>query len=633
MMSVESCHGSQRPFSICKPKHTTPYVYSIMYDMRHKWNTALFRLTLVLSNNARRRRDGTLVLMSTETPCFGGAWWLQVQKFEWLTTPGKADDGLLASNRALGAASYELVLMEIVGALGLDSKENSKVDPYCVVEVFELQKQAMVAVHRTDIVWDNANPVWTAKTKSLCLLNIPNLEESHSRDLFEFVDTVQNNTERATAVDSETRCSVLIRFFDSSFSCLGVAVAPFSQILDKAQTEDRFDIPITPSTGCLLRPKAVVSLRFRLATLHDISFLNKLNAGHRSVRDLAKEGIRNDTRRMECRSCDAAVDVRVVSELMVAADINFQSVKARPYFRRKQKVDSQGQKLSLVRPYPNPASPSLEWMTQVQINNAALAQSNQWVKAGCGTAGTLYLEVLCCDALPVMDIDSSDPFAVIAFEDSFLRTDVIWEQTSPRWPCWCTRAFQFGIHHPSSLVFVTVADFDESPLDDHDPIGRVVLHLESFRPGLTYTLHYPLQDDPNQKPPSLTDQASPDSAAPTRGTITLRLRVEWLNEPKAMKLFLAPPPRFIINVDNVKSFDILGYTIRGAAYMEKPSVSSVAILANEITSYTDSLCFTLDVWLEIFLWRGRLAITDTWSVWFPLRSILFFCWAIILVRV
>lgn len=48
-----------------------------------------------------------------------------------------------------------------------------------------------------------------------------------------------------------------------------------------------------------------------------------------------------------------------------------------------------------------------------------------------------------------------------------------------------------------------------------------------------------------------------------RGTILIRLRVEWESESKARKLAFKLPPRFLINVDNPKAFGVLRYLCRG----------------------------------------------------------------------
>jgi hypothetical protein len=92
---------------------------------------------------------------------------------------------------------------------------------------------------------------------------------------------------------------------------------------------------------------------------------------------------------------------------------------------------------------------------------------------------------------------SSDPFVAIVFEDTMVRTKVLFHTLSPRWMPWSTRAFAFNIAHPGSLCFLGVFDYDENltvATDFHDPIGRIVLNTINFESGVTYALQYDLID-------------------------------------------------------------------------------------------------------------------------------------------
>jgi len=215
-----------------------------------------------------------------------------------------------------------------------------------------------------------------------------------------------------------------------------------------------------------------------------------------------------------------------------------------------------------------------------------------------------------------------------------LRTEVIWDSLSPRWPPWSTRAFQFAIRHPASLLSLAVFDYDISPVDRHDPIGRIVLRPQNFKSSLTYTLHYPLHDDPEEHTDSATmmEAANVESntVATPRGTITIRLRVEW--EDDVMKLFRSPPPRFIINVDNEQSYRVLCYVTRGAVFMDEANIKTCKLLAREVVGYWSSYCYVADVVLEILLWRGRWRMSDQRSIWFPIHSVMLFTGAVIFVE-
>ena len=74
----------------------------------------------------------------------------------------------------------------------------------------------------------------------------------------------------------------------------------------------------------------------------------------------------------------------------------------------------------------------------------------------------------------------TDAFVACLYEDTFVRTSVIHDSLSTRWVPWSHRAFMFQITHPSSILYLGVFDYDEGPLESHDPIGRVVIHLDNF---------------------------------------------------------------------------------------------------------------------------------------------------------
>ena len=112
--------------------------------------------------------------------------------------------------------------------------------------------------------------------------------------------------------------------------------------------------------------------------------------------------------------------------------------------------------------------------------------------------GLALQEVLSCDDIPDLDFGigcHSDVFVAIVFEDKLVRTDVIFDCPSPRWPPWSSRAFVFPIKHPSSVLTIGVFDYDEGPLVSHDPAGRIVIEPSNFDTDTVYTLQYKLQSD------------------------------------------------------------------------------------------------------------------------------------------
>jgi hypothetical protein len=150
-----------------------------------------------------------------------------------------------------------------------------------------------------------------------------------------------------------------------------------------------------------------------------------------------------------------------------------------------------------VFPSPDPSDQeNTTFMTSKQMERFLYEPSREWVEAGWGDYGEAYLEILGCDNLPNLDtefIDGlTDPFVACVFEDVFVRSSVIFDNLNPRWPPWSQRAFKFNVAYPSSSIYLGVFDYDENYLDDHDPIGRIVIHLDKFEPNTVYTLKYRL---------------------------------------------------------------------------------------------------------------------------------------------
>lgn len=192
-----------------------------------------------------------------------------------------------------------------------------------------------------------------------------------------------------------------------------------------------------------------------------------------------------------------------------------------------------------------------------------------------------------------------------------VRSEICFNNLNPRWMPWSARAFCFRVWHPSSLLFFSIFDYDR--YTDHDPVGRVCINTAKFRSGVSYLLHYPLQHMPTSE---------------KRGTAIIRVRVEWRDESDAVKKSCSTvPPRFLINVDNEHSLKVLRYTCRGAINMDDPTMKTTTMWFNELYSYGTVYFYIIDVIFNILLWRGRATICGI-SIWFPLRSIVTFVFAI-----
>jgi hypothetical protein len=350
------------------------------------------------------------------------------------------------------------ILLEIVGATGLQNIR-ANMDTFVVVKVNNKE------IHRTKTVPNDYSPIYTVKTKSLCLLK-------------NLVSTDQVLVEL---------CSPN-KFVPGSFSCIGSVTLRYDDVMT-GQGERR-EFSFLPDDFM-----ARLSLRYRTATDNDLEYFKSTRNG------IFPDGFLSNSPRESTTSDRQALCKDNVS------DVDFKSISKKNILEQQRKtikVDDGTEVAYRVYPFPDPDNPKeTEFMTKNQMDKFMEQPSRDWVEAGGGTYGDVYLEILGCDGLPNMDtefIDGlTDAFVGCVFEDTFLRTSVIHDSLDPRWPPWSQRAVKLMISHPSSILYLGVFDYDENVLDDHDPIGRVVIHLDDFEPDTMYTLQYPLYNGDTQE--------------------------------------------------------------------------------------------------------------------------------------
>jgi hypothetical protein len=222
-----------------------------------------------------------------------------------------------------------------------------------------------------------------------------------------------------------------------------------------------------------------------------------------------------------------------------------------------------------VKPYPDSTrGDETTWLTDKQIDEEAIKHSTNWTEAGSGELGKLYVEIIGCDKLPNMDFgslnvfDKTDAFACLIFEDSVVNTDVIGDSYSPRWMPWSRRAFAFNIDHPSSDLQIAIFDYDPelSPIqlvsraaaDLHDPVGRIQIHTSNFLANTVYTLKYDIFYGELAK-----------ERVKTRGTVTVRMRMNWTARKKALIASVMPPAPTYVSVARRVDFEVAQYTAEG----------------------------------------------------------------------
>ena len=230
------------------------------------------------------------------------------------------------------------------------------------------------------------------------------------------------------------------------------------------------------------------------------------------------------------------------------------------YFRRQKRILREGDKeikQYKVRPGPDPKrEEETVWMTKEDLEAESLKESHQWIDTGNGQLGRLFVEIISCEGLPNLDTggrNKTDAFVNLVFEDSVAKTDIIDDCLSPIWPPWTQRAFIFHMFHSSSQLFLGVFDYDDgpNPADDHDLIGRVSVDLSNLRQDTTYMLKYNIFTTAR-----MSDRKS-------KGTITIRLRLEIPDQRKLLLANLEPPPDIYVNVKKRKDYKLVHYTCTG----------------------------------------------------------------------
>jgi hypothetical protein len=226
--------------------------------------------------------------------------------------------------------------------------------------------------------------------------------------------------------------------------------------------------------------------------------------------------------------------------------------------------------------------------------------SKNWIEAGSGNCGRVFLEILKCDGLPNMDTgmrDLTDAFACIIYEDAIVNTDVINDELSPRWPHWSQRAFMFRMEHPSSQILIGILDYDsEIGLNGHDPIGRVSVDISSFRPDMDYLLTYDLH------------KSVLDNIRPKVGTLTIRVHIQYKSYREVLKSSLMLPPLNYINVPKSQNFKTAFFVCHGEENLQVFDMEAIRSYQTELEEYTNLGYYIGEAAKTVFLWRGHYVI-------------------------
>ena len=301
-------------------------------------------------------------------------------------------------------------------------------------------------------------------------------------------------------------------------------------------------------------------LRMRKASVTDIAFMKLLQKKFRFgatndlalLKDLSGENVTGED----------ILPVQLLTEIdekLIAAQTSLTCIGNIAHNTRESircLISSDTERRHHVKPYPDPSRKTeTAMLSKAQLREECYKSSTKWIHAGSGSLGTVFLEFLECKGLPNTDHGESvgnltDAFISAVYGDVLVQTDVIDDCLSPMWMPWSTRAFKLRMSHPSTAIFIAVADYDVGPLD-HEKIGRVAIHLGKFSPGILYTLTYDLHDSSN-----LIEQGE------SVGKITVRVRVEY-DENKLLMESLKPPGQSWVTSKQKKTHRVAKYCTDG----------------------------------------------------------------------
>jgi hypothetical protein len=107
--------------------------------------------------------------------------------------------------------------------------------------------------------------------------------------------------------------------------------------------------------------------------------------------------------------------------------------------------------------------------------------------------------------------------------------------------------------HPSSQILIGVFDYDvnHAGIGSHDPVGRITVDVTNFSPSTEYVLSYHLYE------------SVLDKVRESRGTLTIRLRIEYDNFQDFSLGSLKMRPSNTVHVTRRGDFRVAYFTCNG----------------------------------------------------------------------
>lgn len=212
--------------------------------------------------------------------------------------------------------------------------------------------------------------------------------------------------------------------------------------------------------------QGTLALRFRIAHQHEITFMVQKNKVYHNTVSTLFSNIGFNSSGTNSTKTESDI-VSKENKKRNGRQNNFSITNGVPFHEKLMRnaldmthnisTSFDDDQLIKVKPYPDPNDVSnTEWLDKEEIEHKTLLPSTNWIEAGKGDIGTIFIEILKCDNLPNLDSghfgDFSDPFVAMVFEDNLMRTDVIENELSPRWMPWTHRAFVFQMKHPGEYI-------------------------------------------------------------------------------------------------------------------------------------------------------------------------------------
>jgi C2 domain len=498
-------------------------------------------------------------------------------------------------------------LCEIVGGYHLvneNALNESEVDDVGM-KAFCILRFGDQVIHKSLPAEGGRNPIWTVSTGAFFLLE----------------------TTPAALVHHPLTVSVWSKKMDPLLleTCyfLGKADIDLSEVLTTHGNEERYEIQLRDEDYITGMDRGKLTLRFRLAIPSDERFLSLLKTHPELLKQRSTRLLQADEE--EISDASASLLVTETNETKVAGD-SFLNVLSSA-FTSKRKIDkSSGSEMVLVKPNPDPKNvKQTTYLSTPEFHKRILEPSYEWVEAGSGHLGKVFLEVLYCKDLPNVDVGEvvgnvTDPFVSAVFEDAMVQTPVIDDELSPHWLPWIQRAFIFKMMHPASTLYLAAFDYDIG-ITKHEPLGRVAINISNFQPDTDYTLTYKLYPSAN-----VTDRNAV-------GSVTVRLRIEYYNEREALLAALRPRPTFHVNVRKEKSLSVLRYTCFGEYGDDNEHPFDLTVTrsyVNETFEYKRNIGYCIgDAIRSLIFWRPQVRVVN---LYLPLHSFFFFCFATTLVE-